>query len=41
MLFIKNGLVYTMTGEVIENGCILVDDGKIVAVGKNLEAPSD
>lgn len=41
MLLIKNGLVYTMAGEVIENGSILIEGGKIVAVGKNVETPED
>ena len=41
MLFIKNGYVKTMAGEDIENGCLLIgDDGKIVAVGANIEAPA-
>ncbi len=41
MLFIKNGKIYTMTGEIIENGSILVEDGKIKAIGKDVIAPSD
>ncbi|MEW8972740.1 MAG: amidohydrolase [Tissierellaceae bacterium] len=41
MLFIKNGLIYTMSGEVIENGSILIDGGKIVEVGKDIIAPLD
>ena len=41
MLFIKNGYVKTMAGADIENGSVLIDDnGKIVAVGANLEAPA-
>ena len=37
MLLIKNGLVKTMAGPDIENGCVLIgDDGKIKAVGKDL-----
>ena len=40
MLFIKNGYVKTMAGADIENGCVLIgDDGKISAVGKDIEAP--
>ena len=39
MLFIKNGLIYTMAGDVIENGCILIKDGKIEKVGQDLQAP--
>ena len=33
MLFIKNGYVKPMIGADIPNGCILVDNGKILAVG--------
>ena len=40
MLLIKNGYVKTMAGPDIENGSVLIgDDGKILAVGANLEAP--
>ena len=39
MKLIKNGLIYTMVGEVIENGSILIDDGKIIQVGKNIDPP--
>lgn len=41
MIFIKNGHIYTMAGEVIENGCILIQDGKILEVGKDLETPEN
>ena len=41
MIFIKNGKIFTMTGEVIENGCILIKDGKIFEVGKDFVAPLD
>lgn len=41
MLYIKNGLIYTMNDEVIENGSILIKDGKIAAVGKDLEIPPE
>ena len=40
MLFIKNGKVITMAGETIENGSILIENGKISAVGL-LEAPKN
>ncbi|NLY46251.1 MAG: amidohydrolase [Tissierella sp.] len=40
MLHIKNGFIYTMSDEIIENGSILIKDGKIAAVGKDLEIPS-
>ena len=40
MLLIKNGYIKPMVGEDIENGSILIgDDGKIISVGKNIEAP--
>lgn len=40
MLLIKNGYVKTMAGADIENGCVLIgDDGKILEVGANIEAP--
>ena len=41
MILIKNGLVKTMAGEDIENGQVLLDGGKIVAVGKEVNAPAD
>lgn len=41
MLLIKNGLIYTMAGEILKNGSILIDAGKIVAVGQALDIPSD
>lgn len=41
MILIKNGKIYTMAGQVIENGSILIADGKIKEVGKNIVAPLD
>ncbi|MDF2616047.1 MAG: amidohydrolase [Sedimentibacter sp.] len=41
MLAIINGLVKTMSGEDIQNGQILIEQGKIKAVGANLEIPDD
>lgn len=41
MLLIKNGKIYTMAGGVIENGSILIKEGKIVEVGKDIIAPLD
>ncbi len=41
MKAIINGKIYTMTGEIIEDGVILISDGKIAAVGKELEIPKD
>ena len=41
MLLIKNGHVKTMVGEDIIGGCVLIgDDGKIAAVGADIEAPA-
>ncbi len=39
MILIKNGKIYTMAGQVIENGCVLIKDGKIAEVGQSIEAP--
>ena len=39
MLLIKGGTVKTITHGDIEDGEILIDDGKILAVGKGLEVP--
>jgi hypothetical protein len=36
---LKGGTVHTISGPVIQNGSILVRDGKIVGVGRNLTAP--
>ena len=38
-LAIVGGLLLTITGGEIENGTILVEDGKIVAIGKDLVVP--
>ena len=41
MLLIKNGYIKPMVGPDLENGCVLIDDnGKIAAVGMDLEAPA-
>ena len=37
--FLKGGTVHTLAGPPIENGSVLVRDGKIIGVGKNLTAP--
>ncbi len=39
MLAITNGKLYTVTGGVIESGTILIDEGKIVAIGSNVAVP--
>ena len=36
---LKGATVHTLAGPVIENGSILIRDGKILGVGKNLTAP--
>lgn len=41
MLLIKNGHIKTMAGPDIENGQILLNEGKIVSVGKTVNAPKD
>ncbi len=39
MLAIKGGKIYTITKGVIEEGTILIDDGKIKSVGKSVKVP--
>jgi imidazolonepropionase-like amidohydrolase len=39
-VLIRNATVLTITKGTIENGSVLVQDGKITAVGKNLSAPA-
>ncbi|MBQ6668845.1 MAG: amidohydrolase [Deltaproteobacteria bacterium] len=41
MLLIKNGLIHDMVSPKAYEGDILVDGGKIAAIGKNLDAPED
>ena len=38
MLHIKNAKIYTMAGEVLEKGDILLQDGKIKQIGTKIEA---
>ena len=40
MLAIVNGKVYPIASGVIENGVVLIEDGKIKAVGKDIEIPA-
>lgn len=41
MLLIKNAHIKPIVGQEIANGCILTDDqGKIAAIGENIEAPT-
>jgi imidazolonepropionase-like amidohydrolase len=39
--FLKGATIHTMAGKDIDNGSILVRNGKIVGVGQNLAAPKD
>ncbi len=41
MILIQNGTVKPVTGPDIENGRVLIDGGKIVAIGKEVQAPED
>jgi imidazolonepropionase-like amidohydrolase len=41
MLAIQNGTVYTMAGGIIEKGTILIDGGKITAVGPSVPVPKE
>lgn len=41
MKAITNGKIYTMAGNVLEKGTILIKDGKIAAVGTNIEIPAN
>ena len=38
---IKGGKIFTLAGAPIENGIVLIRDGKIAAVGANIEIPAD
>jgi len=40
MRAIINGKVFTMAGQVLDPGTVLIDSGKITAVGANLEIPA-
>ena len=42
MLLIKNGYIKPIVGEDIPGGCVLIgDDGKILSVAKEIDAPAD
>ena len=41
MIAITNGKIVTVTGETYENGTVLVEKGKITAVGANVAIPAD
>src|SRR5580693_5992626 len=36
---LRGGTIHTISGPVIENGSVLIRNGKIVGVGRNLSAP--
>src|SRR3989449_9232714 len=38
---IRNATIMTATGQEIANGSLLMKDGKIVAIGKSVDAPGD
>ena len=38
---IRNATIMTATGQEIDNGSLLMKDGKIVAIGKSVDAPAD
>jgi imidazolonepropionase-like amidohydrolase len=40
-ILIRNATVLTVTKGTLQNGSVLVQDGKIAALGKNLSAPAD
>jgi imidazolonepropionase-like amidohydrolase len=40
-IFIKGGTVYTISQGVIHEGCILIQDGKIQKIGRNIGAPEN
>lgn len=40
MLAVKNAKIYPVTSAPIENGTLLIDGGRIVAVGKDVQAPA-
>ncbi len=35
MIIIKNGKVFTMVGEIVDPGIIVIENEKIISVGKN------
>lgn len=39
MLIIKNAKIVTVSSETIENGMILINDGKFISIGNDLEIP--
>ena len=41
MLLIQNAHILPIAGEEIENGCLLIDDGKIAALGREIPCPQE
>ena len=41
MLFIRNAHILPIVGEEIENGCLLLNQGRIAAIGAEVHAPAD
>lgn len=41
MILIKNGKILTMAGRIIENGCVLIKEGKIKEVSEMIQENSD
>lgn len=41
MIFIKNANIHTMKDHIINNGSIIIDNGKIMAIGEDLEIPKN
>ena len=39
MIAIKNGIVWTITNGKLENGTVLVDGGRIAAIGVDIDIP--
>ena len=39
-IVVKNATIHTGTGEVLENASIVIIDGKITAIGKNISTPA-
>ena len=39
MLYVKNGRVLTMAGKIFENGQVVIENGKIKAVGEKALLP--
>jgi imidazolonepropionase-like amidohydrolase len=40
-ILIRNATVLTVTKGTVENGSVLIENGKIAAVGANVSAPAD